>query len=414
MGRLGATEKRLCDARDAARDEYERALAEQDFMRRSIDYAVSQIGTTMEAGLEDPARKAAQNGPPPELRISIAMLICEPPEASLISFVSYHLGLGFSRIYLFWDQCQYSRIRGEEAGIDPMATLASQMDGVTVVICDDSWFQERRSASAVWEQWGPHLETDVISRQVFGIEAALSQAKRDGMEWMLHIDVDEVFYHPSTLAEDAPPLDARFYFASVPEEVDEVTFLNLEAAPEVDTMHDYFKQVTLFKRPPSSVDADHLARHWQHDRRQNCHYVAYTNGKSAVRLNRGGTVIPAGSHRYIEAPGSGRKLLRHTATIDRDPCILHYVNCGYEQWLIKYQVIGPFPDRWFGQVLIPLHFHLKSRDAVHYGEAGEARGLYESVILFDDEAEVEGLLREGLLQRVTGVQSRLAGLRQAR
>ena len=166
-------------------------------------------------------------------------------------------------------------------------------------------------------------------------------------------------------------------------------------------MHDYFTQVTLFKRPPSSVDADHLASVWSHERRQNCHFVAYTNGKSAVRLDRG-AVVPAGSHRYIEAPGSGHKLLRHMATLDRDPCILHYVNCGYEQWLIKYQVIGPFPDRWFGEVLIPLHFHLKSRDAVHYGQPGEARRLYERVILFDDVAEVEELLREGVVQRITG------------
>ena len=126
-----------------------------------------------------------------------------------------------------------------------------------------------------------------------------------------------------------------------------------------------------------------------------------------------------GSHRYVEAPNSGYKLLRHTARVGVDPCILHYVNCGYDQWRVKYQesnnnpeipnnpeqsriprlntiphlrkVIGPFPDRWFGKVLIPLDFHLKSRDAIHYEEESQAQRLYENVILFDDQDEVKSL-----------------------
>jgi len=421
MGRLGEAEKILVDARNAARFEYENALAEQDFMRRSIDYAVSQIGCRMDSG-ESIARQAAlTGGAPPDIRIAISMLICQPPEASLLSFVSYHLGLGFERIYLFWDQYQYSRIFGEEVGLDPMAKIAADIDGVSVVICDREWFESRVRVSRIWSQWGSHISRDVISRQVLAIEAAILQATGEGMQWMLHIDVDELFYHPGTVERGtegggnslpAPPLDARFYFDSIPDEVDEVTFLNMEAAPEKGEMRDYFTEVTLFKRPPSCVDADHLAMHWRLGRRQNCHFVAYTNGKSAVRLDRG-EVVPAGSHRYVEAPGSGRKLLRHTANVDCDPCILHYVNCGYEQWVLKYTVIGAFPDRWFGEVLIPLHFHLQSRDAIHYGSPGEARSLYERVILFEDVDEVDNLCREGILRRIRGPMEWLGQRKQA-
>jgi len=67
---------------------------------------------------------------------------------------------------------------------------------------------------------------------------------------------------------------------------------------------------------------------------------------------------------------------------------------------MKYEIIGPFPDRWLGEILIPLHFHLKSRDAIHYGTEDDAEQLYRHVVLFENIEETQLLLDVGLLERI--------------
>ena len=95
---------------------------------------------------------------------------------------------------------------------------------------------------------------------------------------------------------------------------------------------------------------------------------------------------------------------------------MHFVNCGLEQWLVKYAVMGAFPDYWchpqrcvviylplnrlffrLGDETkkIPFAFHIESRNAVSEsnatGNAAVAEGLYRRVVVYDDQAEVRRL-----------------------
>lgn len=93
-----------------------------------------------------------------------------------------------------------------------------------------------------------------------------------GAEWLIHIDGDEAlaFGNPAE-ADPASALGAAGrFFADLPQELDQVVFLNHEAAPETDTAVDWFREVTLFKTNPACGGSEP--------------FVAYSNGKSAVRL----------------------------------------------------------------------------------------------------------------------------------
>lgn len=85
------------------------------------------------------------------------------------------------------------------------------------------------------------------------------------------------------------------------------------------------------------------------------------------------------------------------------PRILHFFNCGLDQWLEKYRVLGAFPDHWLGNQAekIPLPFHLESRDVLGAQAHEAALELYQRVVVFDDPREVEQLSEAGLLERIT-------------
>ena len=252
----------------------------------------------------------------------------------------------------------------------------------------------QKGTASVWEQWGSHIWTEVTARQVVAIDVAIRAACKAGCRWLLHIDVDEAFccggLQPSTSGQQPNPRGAATqFFQRLPAALDQVTFLNHEAAPETSTVDDWFKECTLFKRSPSSGGNSR-------------HFVAYTNGKSAVRLAPG--VVPAGPHRFTSVPPARR--LQSIAVSDRVvsaesepqlspseqqpppqqqqdeeekdvvqeeeeeeeeeqhqeeeaephdngnfcyPVLLHYPNCGFEEWRRKYKSLGTFNDSFCGK-----------------------------------------------------------------
>lgn len=176
---------------------------------------------------------------------------------------------------------------------------------------------------------------------------------------------------------------------------------------------DYFQQLTLFKRNPTrniSKPALYLS-HWPKGKAV---FTAYSNGKSAVRVESG--VTPLGSHKFR----SNEKILLSMDAVGAE--ILHYPNASFSLWFRKYALLGTFPDYWCGGHKIPDGcFHLQSRNVVvrsssekecndgnvsvaQPGQANAttmvaARALYSEQVVFDKQEEKEALLHAGLLVR---------------
>ncbi len=67
---------------------------------------------------------------------------------------------------------------------------------------------------------------------------AIDMAQRDGIDWLLHIDTDELVY-PAT----AGSFNLQHLLAAQPQDVDLIVFPNYESLPESETVTDPFLEV---------------------------------------------------------------------------------------------------------------------------------------------------------------------------
>jgi hypothetical protein len=287
----------------------------------TLDIQEAQAGAAVDMMFVSRTPNENGSGAPPTL--AIAMLIKNPNIEALKTFIEYHAYLGFGRFDFFFDDTDHNgadTTACNDAAVDACAGCeCNNFTNVVTHRCTVQWWQEQsKPHSRVWSQWAPHLHSDVIARQVLAIEVALRLNLEAGTNWLLHIDVDEALCFDMHGPQDGKGADenataqdahlqvcdsdsdeggdqdedqsaageidigrARAYFGSLPAQLDEITFLNHEAAPETSTVGNWFNEVTLFKANPyCSPDAEGSV-----DR-----FVAYTNGKSAVRVGEG--VVP--------------------------------------------------------------------------------------------------------------------------
>jgi hypothetical protein len=85
------------------------------------------------------------------------------------------------------------------------------------------------------------------------------------------------------------------------------------------------------------------------------------------------------------------------------PCVLHYLNCGFQNYYKKYAQLGNFPDYWWGSKSTPIcfPFHLASRDAYCSGDMACMAALYQEFVLYDNPAINQNLIEKGILTRIS-------------
>ena len=112
--------------------------------------------------------------------------------------------------------------------------------------------------------------------------------------------------------------------------------------------------------------------------------IAVARGYSQV------TAIPSGVHCFSTTQAHPQR-----SDCPGSPVILHYINCGFDAYLRKYQRLGS--DSWLGTP-IPFQFYIDSRRLT--GDRPALTNLYQHEVLFDDSHETEYLLGKGILARV--------------
>jgi hypothetical protein len=119
-----------------------------------------------------------------------------------------------------------------------------------VVTVRDEAFKEWLRGSRIWLKWGPFFHTEVMARQNLHAEHALHVAKADGMDYVLHIDGDELFWpgQAQTVREHFADAKKRRMTSTV--------YLNYEAV-HLSEDADFFLESTLFKRNPLSLQGGH-------------------------------------------------------------------------------------------------------------------------------------------------------------
>ncbi|MFT0814254.1 glycosyltransferase family 2 protein [Synechococcus sp. OH20] len=294
------------------------------------------------------------------------------PGVCLESFIRYHLAIGIAHIYIFFDDPE-----------DPAAQIALRFSDVTAIPNDEALQVQQALGNILYAKYGPHVSYEVMARQILNVETAIQIALEQGMDWIIHIDGDELFYLGEALTLD--------WFDQLDSDILQVRFLNYEAAPEKFEIEDYFREVTLFKRNPAVLDPNFYTK-FERISGKIQYFLAYQNGKSAARVYP--SILPNSVHSF-DIPEE------HTL-VTSSPTVLHYLNCGFQNYYKKYAQLGNFPDYWWRSKSNPIRvpFHLASRDAYCSRDINQMVALYQKFILYSNSMINQSLIEEGILTRI--------------
>lgn len=248
--------------------------------------------------------------------IGIATTVKNPHQ--LNSWIKYHLDIGFNKLYIIFDD--------ENENTD----YVINSNNVVIFKNDTNWKKELEKLPNMSQFINEKKE--VMSRQILNFTNARNYAKLDNIDFLLHIDADELFYPESENLQNI--FNNRY---------DVINFHNFEMIPSRDNYDNCFMDGTNFKTNPGIFNA-------------------YSNGKSAVKVNSDAEI--AGVHDFV----SNNKLFSNIGKI------LHYPSCNFNEYISKYKILGKFSDRWWDAVKIPFKFHTESRDLIIECSAKEAKG----------------------------------------
>ena len=318
-----------------------------------------------------------------------------PPPGRLADWLRFHFRVGIGVVYLFLDDAtdatsaEVARRIAAEEGARVDVTYTDAADGY---VRYQGLQQEARLR--------PLLEHSAMARIRLNADVALRMAAAEGVDWLLHLDDDELF-----VVDVDGPAPARRFFGWLSEHApraEQAIFLNLEAVPstlEVPGGADrLFREVGLFKRNPHALTRDSDAacgeggciRRWRGVKGK--YSQGYSVGKSAVRPGVRGAF--AADVTMFSTPGGGGAI----AVFD-GPVVLHYHNVGFELFVKKYAVGGssradPLNGLDFQKyVQQQLGSSRPDREAV--------RELYRRVAIVEEEAELPAELAAQMLLRFT-------------
>ena len=239
------------------------------------------------------------------IQVGIVTTVKNPHQIN--DWIKYHLKIGFAKLYIVLDD------ENENINYDDIR--------VNIIKNDTNWRNNLIVPDHIQELLEQY-NIEVMSRQIINFNTVREIAKKDKINWLLHIDADELFYTENNVIETL--FDNNY---------DTIKFDNYEMIPTSDNYTNCFQEGVMFK-------TDKIT------------YLAYTNGKSAVKVNSNSEII--GVHGFLGG-------LYYESPIGK---ILHYPSCNFNEYLTKYKILGNFNDKWWNKISIPIKFHLESRDII--------------------------------------------------
>eukprot|EP00929_Paragymnodinium_shiwhaense_P032190 TRINITY_DN17891_c0_g1_i17.p1 TRINITY_DN17891_c0_g1~~TRINITY_DN17891_c0_g1_i17.p1 ORF type:complete len:559 (-),score=50.12 TRINITY_DN17891_c0_g1_i17:313-1848(-) len=373
------------------------------------------------------------------------------PSAEVDAWLRHHtVGLGFCRAYLFYD---------DPAELRDHSTLLDKYQQSVVAIGVDDDCRLLYPTCYRFGHLQQRLKEDWLARQELHVELALRWSRAVGIQWLLHIDLDELFYLSG--GGTAP-----HHFGGIPEDVSCVQYLNHEGVPELPgdsdeaLQHNRFAVINLFRQNPAlfpEIDgleemADGLAtagsepsagaeawqqsldtvatlydddgtplehawrnRPFQDSPSLRClaywlrrtkrslgrsqYFLAYTNGKGAARVTPPtGNVVPDGVHRFKVHADDGSLLgTQNCVWSPTEAAVLHYANGSFESVFEKLRRLRVSTGHWWKRFAL----YGEGRDM----DATALRALYAQAIAMNDPEEAERQCAAGLCLRLFGLRT---------
>lgn len=329
-------------------------------------------------------------------KICVTTSTCAGLEQTL-PWIFYHKVIGVSAFYIF--------VEGKAASPRVSKVLESIL-GVKVIY-RTSKLEEQQARSRIWnETWLARYfykpcNYELFVKQSFNMEMAIVMAREAGMDWILHIDTDELV-HPAGTHE----YSVRQVLAEVPPNVDTVIFSNYESCVERDDVKEPFSEVSMFKK-----NYEHVPRKTYFENHNDAvhgnpsYFLTYGNGKSAARIQD--HLRPHGAHRWNNYKKAPNEMILDEAAV------LHYSYAKFTDLTSRRDRCGCKPTEADVKRCFMLEFDRSAFIIASTTTEEEMRRWYCEHVVWTDKGISKKLLRNGILTRIYEPMVIVEGLRES-
>ncbi|CAL6342464.1 unnamed protein product [Bathycoccus prasinos] len=328
-------------------------------------------------------------------------------------WVRYHEQVGIGLFYVFVDDRtkKYDAFSQKKENVKLFSE--SEMESIrSKLLCNKEqwlvpWIRKRG------------CNAELFVKQSQNVEMAIEMATEDNVDWIAHIDTDELLF-PAGVAN----LDIRELLREYqPRDIDGIVLPNYEAVPETKGgVQDPFVDATLFKRNYAHADK----KTWKklggvvvRNKSLPNFFLAYANGKSIARVARN-RLRSNGAHRFkfrpISKSPSSRQ--RFNEVTHSEAKILHYPYMNLDESIKRLRNCCPRDvtlslDETFlldfdRQAFVALVLNGEGEDESESerrqrrleGRRRKAEAWYNERIVFEDVNETATLVHSGVFDRI--------------
>ncbi|KAI5342067.1 hypothetical protein L3X38_009942 [Prunus dulcis] len=315
----------------------------------------------------------------------------------ILPWMFYHKVIGATTFFLF--------VEGKAASPE-VAKILESIPGVKVIYRTKQ-LEEQQANSRIWnETWLSSFfykpcNYELFVKQSLNMEMAIVMARDAGIDWIIHLDTDELL-HPAGAKE----YSLRQLLLDVPRNVDMVIFPNYESSVERDDIKEPFTEVSMFKRNYDHVPKDTYFGMYKESTRGNPNYfLTYGNGKSAARIQD--HLRPNGAHRwhnYMKTPNEVKF---------EEAAVLHYTYARFSDLTSRRDRCGCKPTKEDVKRCFMLEFDRSAFIVASTATKDEMLKWYHEHIVWDDKDIKLKLLRKGILTRIFAPMAIIQGLRES-
>ncbi|KAL4341404.1 hypothetical protein GQ457_08G010430 [Hibiscus cannabinus] len=315
----------------------------------------------------------------------------------ILPWMFYHKVIGVTTFFLF--------VEGHAASPNVSKVLES-IPGVKVIYRTRE-LEEQQAKSRIWnETWLSSFfykpcNYELFVKQSLNMEMAIVMARDAGMDWILHLDTDELI-HPAGARE----YSLRQLLLDVPSNVDMVIFPNYESSVERDDIKDPFTEVSMFKKNYDHLPKETYFGMYKESTRGNPNYfLTYGNGKAAARIQD--HLRPNGAHRwhnYMKTPNEIKL---------EEAAVLHYTYSKFSDLTSRRDRCGCKPTKEDVKRCFMLEFDRAAFIIASTATEEEMLNWYREHVVWGDKDLRLKLLRKGILTRIYAPTVIIQGLRES-
>ncbi|CAN0890503.1 Glycosyltransferase-like KOBITO 1 [Linum grandiflorum] len=329
----------------------------------------------------------------------------------IIPWLFYHKVLGVSTFLLFVEGKAASPTVSKVLETIPFCfsvflNMLSNLQGVKVIYRTRE-LEEQQANSRVWnETWLSSFfykpcNHELFVKQTLNMEMAIVMAREAGVDWIFHLDTDELI-HPAGAAE----YSLTRLLSDLPGDVDMVVFPNYESSVERDDIKEPFSEVSMFKKNYDHLPRDVYFGNYRAATRGNPNYfLTYGNGKSGARVVD--HLRPNGAHRWHNYKKSPNEVKFEEAAV------LHYTYPKFSDLTSRRDRCGCKPTKEDVKRCFMLEFDRAAFIIASTASDEEMLRWYRERVVWTDKQLIIKLQRKGILTRIYSPMVIIQALREA-